>query len=405
MMNFLPLAAMVLFSFTVAFPEYLTTISVLGILYKLSYYGYLVLMLMDLILFKEKKIRLKKEPVWVGLYFGVLFISTVLFKGFEILLLKSLIKTAIITIIIVNFLVKYKKYILGVFFKICAWLGEIGAIVNLILIVLIPNGLLRTQKTGEPMWLYGHKNSLFMSLFISILASAILYYRRDKERVSLRTYILVGIVLVSGVLSNAGMVTVCAFLLLAFLLLLGIRTVKNQITMTSCILIPLAINVLICIFRIQNIFSFIIVDILGKSMTLSGRTMIWDAALEYVHMHPVFGVGYLFPADLYEMIVLSTTHNWIIGFLFHMGIVGVLLWVVSLGHILHRGKVLSKNYVMKILAIFMFCYMVQGITENICGPIMELRFFVFLTICCCLPCEKNVYLGFNRGEIFTKVQR
>lgn len=405
MIKFLPLATMALFSFTVVFPEYLTTISVLGILYKLSYYGYLVLMLIDLIFFKKKKICLKKEPVWVGLYFVTLLISTVLFKGFEISLLKSLVKTAIVTTIIINFLVKYKKYILGIFFKICAWVGEIGAIANFILIILIPNGLLRTQKTGEPMWLYGHKNSLFMSLFISILASAILYYHKDKERISLRTYILIGIVLVSGILSNAGMVTVCAFLLLAFLLLLRSRTVKNQITMKSCILIPLFINVLICIFRMQNIFSFIIVDILGKNVTLSGRTMIWDAALEYIHMHPVFGVGYLFPSDLYEMIVLSTTHNWIIGVLFHMGIVGALLWGVSLGHILHRGKALSKNYVMKILSVFMFCYMVQGITENICGPIMELRFFVFLTICCCLPCEKNEYLRFSRGKILTRIQR
>ncbi len=405
MTKYLPLTTMVLFAVAISFPEYLVTMPVFSILYKTVYYGYLLLMLLDFLLLKKKRNHLKKEPVWVAAYFGVLLFSTLLFKGFDIQLIKSLIKTAIITVLVINFLVKYKEYIIGVLFKICVFIGEIGAIINLALIILIPDGLMRTQKTGEPMWLYGHKNSLFMYLLISILASTILYYKKNKERISLRTYVLVSIVLVSGILSNAGMVIVCAFLLLILLLLLGNSKIKNKITMAKGVFIPLIINILICIFRMQELFSFVIVDILAKNITLSGRTDIWDAALKYVQMHPVFGVGYLFPADLYEMIVLSTTHNWIIGFLFHMGIAGVVLWVVALGHILHRGKVFSKDFIMKILSIFMFCYLVQGITENICGPIMELRFFVFLTICCCLPCEKNVHLRFSRRKIFTKVQR
>ena len=108
MTKYLPLTTMVLFAVAISFPEYLVTMPVFSILYKTVYYGYLLLMLLDFLLLKKKRNHLKKEPVWVAAYFGVLLFSTLLFKGFDIQLIKSLIKTAIITVLVINFLVKYK---------------------------------------------------------------------------------------------------------------------------------------------------------------------------------------------------------------------------------------------------------------------------------------------------------
>lgn len=401
----LPVITMVLFSLTVAVPEYLVNIPLLNIVYKVLYYSYILFMLLDFVLLKKEKKYLKKEPLWVAVYFGMLVISTILFKGFNVPLLKSLLKTAVITILIINFLVTYKELLIGIFLKIQVWVGGIGAVVNLILIILIPDGLAKTQITGEPMWLYGHKNSLFMYLMIAMLGSSILYYRKDKGKLSLHTYILTGIVLVSGILSNAGMVTVCSILLLILMFAFGIKTIRNKITMAKSIFIAVIINVMICLFRMQNVFDFIIVDLLGKNLSLTGRTEIWDLALEYTRQHPVFGVGYLFPGDLYEMIVLSTTHNWIIGILFHMGLIGIALWIFALGHLIMHGRRYQRNYIMIILAIFMFVYMIQGITENLCGPVLELRCFVFGVLCCCLPCENNVHLVISNGAIRKRLEK
>lgn len=46
--------------------------------------------------------------------------------------------------------------------------------------------------------------------------------------------------------------------------------------------IVVVVGISIVIFRIQYIFSFIIENILGKTLTLSSRTIIWDKALALI---------------------------------------------------------------------------------------------------------------------------
>ena len=47
----------------------------------------------------------------------------------------------------------------------------------------------------------------------------------------------------------------------------------------------------IVVMKVQNLFSFIIVDILGKDITLTGRIYIWDKVIGYIAENPIFGYG------------------------------------------------------------------------------------------------------------------
>lgn len=373
---------MTLFAVSNFVPEYFAGIQPFAIIIKLSYYGYIVGILVEF--FVDHRVE-KKVTVWVVLYYVALGCSTVIYSRYNIPLLRSLIKSSVFTIVTINFFAKYIQQLSNYFLKICAEIGEVGALLNLIFIVLFPTGLFVTTKTGEACWLYGHKNSLLISIFIPLFASFIVYRDEKTDRISIRTFLLAFIVFLSGILSGASSIIVCMTLMILMMGLLNNCKLNRYVTIGKCICIPIIINVAISFFRVQKIFSFIIVDILGKDLTLSTRTTIWDYSLQYFAKSPIWGVGYLFPGDLYKMILLSGTHNFIIGILFHMGVLGIIIWIIAFGTIIYKNGKIKWNPIMGICATFLLVYFVQGITENIFAPVTELKGFLLLLMCYYLP--------------------
>lgn len=376
------------FTAAICYPEYIAGIQPFGILYKLLYYAYLLGMALWLLV--AAKVH-RKVIGWVALYYGSLICSTYLYSGLDIPLFRYLVKSAFIMLVVMNFMACNLKQWGNFFLKLCAMFGEIGAVLNLIAILLVPDGLTHTTITGEPGWLYGHKNSLLINMMLSLIASAILCYDKRNRKISKRTYLFTGIVLISGYLSGAVTAFVGCVVLLLMMFILSFDKVRRQITMAKCMVGPLILNFSICIFRIQEIFSFFIVGVLGKDLTLSSRTHIWDLSLEYFLQRPLTGVGCLFSMDMTRMIVLAGTHNWIIGILFHTGLIGVGLWLILIIVFVRRGYLYRGNYIMSICSVFMLVFMINGITENICVPTTELRFFLFLLICYLMPTYENKY--------------
>lgn len=372
----------VLFAIYSFIPSYFTGFSFIALLLKLFRYGYIAGMCADFFL----NFRIdKKTTVWTTLYYICLVCSTIFYSGMDASLLRSLIKTAGFTILIINFYSKYRRCLIEYLLKIIAVIGEVGAVMNFITILLFPGGLYVTAKTGEACWLYGHKNSLLLEIIIPLFASAVVFRSEKTYLPSVRTYIFAAIIVVSAILSGAGSATVCMAVLILLLLGLNVPVIRKGITMGKGICLAIILNVAIAIFRMQGMFSFLIVDILGKDLTLTTRTAIWDAALQYFRASPVLGVGYLFLGDLYKMIILSETHSYIIGILFHMGMVGVFVWCIAYILLILKSKTVKNNIIEKICAIFLFTYLIQGISENIFAPAAELKGFLILLMCYYLP--------------------
>ena len=49
--------------------------------------------------------------------------------------------------------------------------------------------------------------------------------------------------------------------------------------------------ILMVLLKLQRIFEFLIVGILGKNLTLSGRIYIWDRTITLILQNPLFGYG------------------------------------------------------------------------------------------------------------------
>ena len=80
----------------------------------------------------------------------------------------------------------------------------------------------------------------------------------------------------------------------------------------------------IIVYRMQNMFAFIIQDMLHKDLTFTNRVYIWDDLLKRFTERPVLGYG----MDGYvHKSGAVTTHNGILDIMYKGGIIAVLFFI------------------------------------------------------------------------------
>ncbi|MFR6561945.1 MAG: O-antigen ligase family protein [Eubacterium ventriosum] len=103
--------------------------------------------------------------------------------------------------------------------------------------------------------------------------------------------------------------------------------------------IVVVVGISIVIFRIQYIFFFIIENILGKTLTLSSRTIIWDKALALIGKESIIGYG---AGTLATVIQDRNAHCFFLQILIQSGIIGLLCYINVFRVVLKKCKKYSK---------------------------------------------------------------
>ena len=81
------------------------------------------------------------------------------------------------------------------------------------------------------------------------------------------------------------------FIIYLFLVMYQRNMIMRLCTPWSAFLANFIFSVIVIFFQIQNMFSWLIVDILHKDLTLSGRTRIWNAVIANISRKPLLGYG------------------------------------------------------------------------------------------------------------------
>lgn len=81
------------------------------------------------------------------------------------------------------------------------------------------------------------------------------------------------------------------FVLFDAAILFDVKHIFSKIGPFKSFLINMFISAMVIFFHIQNLFKWLIVDVLHKSMTLSNRVYVWEAALANIAKKPIFGHG------------------------------------------------------------------------------------------------------------------
>lgn len=160
-----------------------------------------------------------------------------------------------------------------------------------------------------------------------------------------------------------GIVVVDILLLLSFFKNIKISLFQSYLTL-------IGLELAIVFFRIQNLFSFIIVDLLDKDLTFTGRTKDWDLALNLIPNNLLFGHGMMDQAT--EKIVLGDVfcHNSLLEQLFRGGIVYFLVFSFAIFMISKQLKKINSITIQN--SILIMCgYWVLAMTEVVLeGTIM-----------------------------------
>lgn len=117
---------------------------------------------------------------------------------------------------------------------------------------------------------------------------------------------------------------------------------------------------------LRNLILEPIVSALGRSITLTGRTIIWDSALSAIRLKPVFGYGAYVGGGVDD--ILSTqsygTHNYMLNMVLWGGIVGGILFLLMIFYACRVNKSLRSTKYYKCIAIALVVSALRTLTEN-----------------------------------------
>ena len=250
-------------------------------------------------------------------------------------------------------------------------------IINLITYIYFPKGLYDTG-THTQLYFLGIRTR-FTEYAIAEILLAYLNYRMKKIGfIKLVFYIAIStanIILPSVATAMTGVLLI----VLNYIILGRIFVGKENYSFKSLFFISLGIVILIVFFRIQNVFSFLIVDVLHKSLTLTNRIYIWDNAFIFIKKgNLLFGNGYVNDGNFIPYGVrVWQAHNQLLQLLYEVGIIGTLAFYYSIFQSFEKIKrKIDKNDILIVSVLFAFLIMM---TTEIYSYYIA---FYVVVICC-----------------------
>ena len=247
--------------------------------------------------------------------------------------------------------------------------------INFISLFLYPSGMYVNLANGyKSNWFLGFKNSHVLYILPAVLIS-IINSNIEKEKLSLRTLILIIISFLSVLVVKSSTSIVAMIMLILFLMFKKIIKSHN-FNLKNYLIYYLIAFFSIIIFRIQNIFKFIIVDFLGKDLTFTGRIYIWDYVINRIKMKPIIGYGveyknYLFSIEKYPYYY---SHNAILEILKQTGLIGLTLMAIILITIIKKLNQYKSEIITKTISFVIFIYLIMMLMETYD---FEYYFFLF----------------------------
>lgn len=198
---------------------------------------------------------------------------------------------------------------------------------------------------------------------------ASLYSIESKKKISLMVYVFCGLILFSylWIMSGNGIVT--SLLLLVVLFIANTRLnskILKKVGINKILITSIILFVCIAIARTNNPIMSFITNILGKDMTFTGRTAIWDTVLGHIRNKPILGYGFQTNSLKYSMIPLGKAHNAYLQVLYNGGFLSLILFYaiikVSFGKnsvAYQKQKSILLLYVIVILVSYNFDFYIH----------------------------------------------
>ena len=250
-------------------------------------------------------------------------------------------------------------------------------IANLIFMIIFRNGIYQTYtaNTVTKYFLFGGKNQMVAPIITgTFFVIEYSFYRYNK--LSKKCILLCLINLLELVWGGSG-TGLLMFGLIVVAVALKDR-LKNKFKLKYGLGAVFAIAIGLVVFRVQNYFSFLIEAIMHKSLTLSDRTFIWDAALLLVKskLFTGYGVGKSLSGEVFiDLGYMSETifaHDIFLDYLVMGGLFALVVFILILLETQKEYKEMIsitrywKTFIWIGVLIYMCASIVEIYTGNYC---------------------------------------
>lgn len=253
---------------------------------------------------------------------------------------------------------------------------------------------------GYPMWIgvTTHKNQLGQLVYISAI---IFFWELLRTNNKLLKYInlfmfFISIWLLTGNPTVTSQTSTIIFILSIIIFTL-ISLLRNSL---EYIKVNIFLILLILVISIYLGFIEIIVDLSGRDMTFTGRTILWTELIKIGAKHPFEGVGYGsfwlegLAHNLWNIPGLgwkpSSAHNGYIGVYLHLGIIGLFLLFLliksSFNKITHGLFIDIKTAKFKM--VLLIAIIIYNTTESSFTKAQSFIWLIFLLITIDIPQKK-----------------
>jgi O-antigen ligase len=236
---------------------------------------------------------------------------------------------------------------------------------NFITILLYyPEGMYQTEYVVGDTYLMGFDNGMIYNL-LPLCCYALLYSYVVKNKIFSKISIsMLALMLVSEIYvkSGTGIIQAVIFVLMIFCVEKKIFT--NLLRPTILFASFYVGTILFTVFRIQNYFTDFIIGVLGKDLTLTGRTYLWDYAISVIQDNLLIGIGAGGTTVLGDNGHAYThPHSMLLDLMYKGGIIMLICFIILTILFIYKFKHSHSNTVRRVILVTIFVFLL-GETVN-----------------------------------------
>lgn len=211
-------------------------------------------------------------------------------------------------------------------------------IINCLTVILFPGGLYASEQYTQNFFL-SYRTS-WLAVYLLALTAVLLWNANVHTRSSKRFSVAVVLAAAVSMVMQWTATGLFCFTLAGIILAIYNRTEKKPLGILWIMLAEVAAFWVVVIARLMEMFSFLLVTVLKKDLTLTFRTRIWDNALRTIQEHFLIGVGRLDAKQMRALLGFGVAHphNHYLYVTLCFGVVGLVLFLLAV-YFANKGKV------------------------------------------------------------------
>ncbi|WP_421535690.1 O-antigen ligase family protein [Priestia sp. D3YE.R1] len=249
-------------------------------------------------------------------------------------------------------------------------------LINLICLIFHPEGIVYTKayrtwnSSGYFNVFYDYihfleRDNRLINFLLPLWFSMMICYSKGYINKRLSFLVMFAIDLTIVLVWSATSVIGGTLMTIAYISIVFFKKKVSLLKFRNTVVFLVICNVGLLCFNIQNAFSFLIENILGKSLTLTGRTVIWESAKKMIIESPIFGYGtrqkgyiiHFSGSDWYA-------HNFILDILIQGGALLLMAFIFIIYRCYKSLLIHADKYTVNIMLVAFACWGIMGLVES-----------------------------------------